>query len=138
VARHRRAVRGAVVGQQTVEADQGAGFGFQRHGGTVVRPGRAVELLHADAVAVAEKTLAQGAAMPARLGPQAAVVHRRIFQCEPEGGDGDRIAVEEGGVLVPAYLTADAGLLEDVDRLWENTKRFNCVTDWLIESGQAT
>jgi len=118
---HRRPVRRAVVRQQAMEAHQGAGFRFQRHRGAVVRPRRAVQLFHRDAVAVAQETLAQRAAVAAGFRPQAAVVDRRVFQREPEGGDADRRAVEEGGVLVPAHFAADARLFEYVDRMLENT-----------------
>lgn len=117
MARHRRAVRRAVVGQEAVEADQGAGLCLQRHGGTVVRPGCRIQLFHGDGVAVTQEAFAQRAAVPARFGPQAAVVHGRVFEREPEGGHGDRVAVEEGGILVPAHLAADARLLEDVELL---------------------
>lgn len=100
-----------------MEAHQAARLGFQRHGDRVIRPRRAVQLFHGDGVALAQEALAQRAAVPARLDPQAAVVERRIFEREPEGGHADRGRVEEGGVLVPAHFAADAGLLEDVDRL---------------------
>ena len=101
--------------QQAVEADQGAGFRFQRHGGAVIRPRRAVQFFHVDPVAVAQETLAQRAAVAARFRPQAAVIDRCVFQREPEGGDADRGGVEEGRILVPAHFAADARLLEDVD-----------------------
>ena len=39
MARHRRAVRRAVVREQAVEADQGAGRGFDQDGRAVVWPG---------------------------------------------------------------------------------------------------
>lgn len=41
MARHRRAVRRAVVGQQAGETDQCTGLGFQRHGDAVIEPGLA-------------------------------------------------------------------------------------------------
>ena len=45
--------------------------------------------------------------------PQAAVVHRRVFQREPERHHRLRRGDEEAGVLVPTHLAADVGLFED-------------------------
>jgi hypothetical protein len=130
--RHGRPVRCAVVRQQAVKAHQAAGAGLQRHRGGIVRPGRGVQLFHADAVAVAQEAFAQRPAVAARFDPQAAVVHRRVFQREPEGGDADRGGVEEGGVLVPAYFAADAGLLEDICCVSTQERSSSHRTSWLI------
>mmetsp|Transcript_18066 Transcript_18066/g.43126 ORF Transcript_18066/g.43126 Transcript_18066/m.43126 type:complete len:275 (+) Transcript_18066:542-1366(+) len=118
VARFLGTVGGRVMRQQPVEDHQRSRLDLQRNGlgGMRGRPGRGVDLLHPGPAALAHKALAQHAAraaVAAGLGPQAAVVQRGVFQREPEGGDRDRVAVEEAGVLVPAHLAADARLLED-------------------------
>ena len=105
-----------------MEHDHRAGAHFERHevaGRRWRRQRRRVELLELRAVVggVALEDLAQRPAVAARLGPQAAVVERGVLDREPEPGDGDRVGVQERGVLVAADLAADARLLEDVHRL---------------------
>jgi hypothetical protein len=136
--RNGRAVGRAVVGQQAVEDDEGAGRHFQRNCRTLIGPGAAVENFHRRADAnttrygtprinclsfflrlrrTAHKALAQRPVVPTRRHPQAAVLQGGVFQRKPEGGYGDGRGVKKRRVLVPAHFAANAGLFEDVLRL---------------------
>nr|GEU28476.1 hypothetical protein [Tanacetum cinerariifolium] len=117
VARDGRAIRCAVVGQQAVEDHQAPGLAFERDGRAVVGPAHVAQFFHAHLVAVAQEAFAHRAAVTARFGPHAAVIERGVFQREPERGHAHRVGVEIGGVLVPAYFAADAGLFKNVHRL---------------------
>ena len=60
---------------------------------------------------------ADGPAVAAGLGPQAAVVERRVLEREPQPDHRVGLGPEEGGSWWQVHLAADAGLLEDVHRL---------------------
>ncbi|MEI2756014.1 MAG: hypothetical protein V9F46_06100 [Chitinophagaceae bacterium] len=100
-----------------MEHDQGAGRHLEGNRRTFVRPGRGVEGLDHGTGTLHHETLPQRAAVAAGFNPQASVVQIGILEREPERGHRLRRGVEEGGVLVPADLAADTGLLEDVHRL---------------------
>ena len=61
----------------------------------------------------------QGATMPARLGPHAAILDCRVLEREPEAGAALGLGVQEGAVLVADHLGTDPRLLEDVHGLEE-------------------
>ncbi len=99
-----------------MQHDKRAAFGFQgdRRG---IWPGRRIERCGDQLAAFVMEALAQRPAMSPSERHQAAVVAIGIVEGDPEARHGRGHGVQVGGVLVPADLTANPGLFEEIHRL---------------------